>query len=96
MNQQCQSWALQKICRIRTGRAQGKGIYFDEHAMVNEDGELLTFPTWEWAEWVDGHVVYAEAGKLFRLPLQSSRKLSLPKLIHDFNPYTFTPLAAPY
>ena len=89
-------WTLQKICRIRTGRAQGKAVYFDEHAMVNEDGELLTFPDWEWAEWVDGHVLYAEGGKLFRRSVLSSRKLGLPSVIHDFNPYTFCPLAAPY
>jgi hypothetical protein len=31
------------------GWAQGKAVYFDD-AMVNEDGELLTFPSWEWAE----------------------------------------------
>ena len=89
-------WTLQKICRIRTGRAQGKAFYYDEHAMVNEDGELLTLPNWEWAEWVDGHVVYAEGGKLLRRSVQSSRKPGPPELIYDFNPYTFSAIAAPY
>jgi hypothetical protein len=89
-------WTLQKICRIRTDRAQGKSVYFDEHAMVSEEGELFTFPTWEWAEWVDERVVYAEAGVLYRRALQSARKLGEPQLIHDFNEYKFETRAAPY
>jgi hypothetical protein len=89
-------WTLQKICKIRTGREQGKAIYFDEHTMVNDEGELLTFPSWEWAEWVDGHVTFAQKGCLYRCAITSARNLGTPALIHDFNPYTFEAQKAPY
>lgn len=89
-------WTLQKNCRVRTGREQGKSVYFDDHAMVSEEGEFLEFPTWEWGEWVDGHVVYAESGCLYRRALTSPRKLGDPRFIHDFNGYTFESRVAPY
>lgn len=89
-------WTLQKICRVRTGREQDKAVYFDEHALVNGEGEPMNFPAWEWAEWVDNQILYAEQGCLYRREVTASNALGPAQLVHDFNPYTFSPIEAPY
>lgn len=94
--QLCKGWTLQKICRMRTGREQGKAVYFDEHTMVSDEGELLRFSAWEWAEWVAGHLVYAEAGGLYRRPILSAKRIGESCLIHDFNHYRFEARTSPY
>jgi hypothetical protein len=89
-------WTLQKICNSGVHRRQGKGVYWDEHALVSDEGEFIPFAEWEWADWVDGHLVYAESGCLYRRRLLTARLLHDPELIHDFNPYRFEERIAPY
>lgn len=89
-------WTLQKICNTGFTRSQGKGIYWDEHALVNDEGEFLPFSDWEWADWVDGTIVYAEHGCLYRRGIKNAGALREPHLIHDFNAYTFEAREAPY
>lgn len=89
-------WTLQKICKVRTGREQGRAVYYDEHGLINRRDNMLEFPTWEWADWVDGALVYAEAGFLYRRHLKSATRLGEAKLIHDFTPYAFEARPAPY
>jgi len=91
-------WTLQKICNVSTSdkRPRGTGVYWDEHALENDEGAFFPFPKWEWADWVDGNLVYAEHGCLYRISILRWDKLGAPGLIHDFNPYTFEARPAPY
>jgi hypothetical protein len=89
-------WLLLKICHEQVGSPKGKGCYWDEHELKNADGESFSRPDWEWAEWVDDSIVYAEKGCLYQVALKSLSKLSEPKLLHDFNEYKFENREAPY
>ena len=89
-------WIFQKICHEPVGSPPGKGCYWDEHIIYNETGKLLVYPDWEWAEWLDKSIYYAEKGCLYKLTMKSSNQLSEPKLLHDFNDYTFEYKKAPY
>ena len=91
-------WTLQKICHASASekRPRGTGVYWDEHTMVSDEGKVLAFPEWAWADWVDGHLVYAEAGSLYRRSIRNARELGPAHLIHDFNAYIFEARSAPY
>jgi len=89
-------WFLYKTCHEQVGSPKGKGCYWDEHELKAVDGESFSKPNWEWAEWVDNSIVYAEKGCLYRVYVKSSRKLSEPNLLHDFNEYKFENKEAPY
>ena len=78
------------------GSPEGKSCYWDEHEIQREGGDALPMPNWEWAEWVNDWVVYAESGCLYKLSVKSSGKLSEPELLHDFNGYHFEARQAPY
>ena len=89
-------WTFQKICHASLSRPPGKGVYWDEHALVSDEGDFLAFPDWEWSEWVDDRLVYAEQGCLYRRAVTSGTHLGAPSLIHDFNGYRFEARPAPY
>lgn len=89
-------WKLLKICHCEIGSPKGKGVYWDEHAVQKGDSEIINFQDWEWADWFDNSIYYASKGQLFKLGIKSNNKLSEPKLLHDFNDYTFEQLQAPY
>ena len=89
-------WILRKICHAQIGSPKGKGCYWDEHATIPKSGTETSFPDWEWADIVNGHLVYAEEGSLFRIRIENAHELSTPSLIHDFNGYNFEPVEAPY
>lgn len=91
-----QKWILRKIAHAQVGSPKGKGCYWDEHQIQNNTGEIIFKPTWEWAEWVDEAIIYAENGCLYKIELKSSIELSVPKLLHDFNEYKFAKIQAPY
>lgn len=90
------NWTLEKHCHAEIHQEQGKGVYWDEHLLYNDDGEGVTGDHWEWADWVDGEVVYAEKGCLYRRALLSTAATGPSGLIHDFSGYTFEPREAPY
>ncbi len=90
------NWLLRKICHEQVGSPKGKGCYWDEHEIQNKSGKTLPKPDWEWAEWVDDSIVYAESGCLYRISIKSSDELSEPQLLHDFNDYKFENRQAPY
>ncbi len=58
-------------------------------------GSILAFPEWEWADLVDGRLVWASEGRLCAARLGSG-KLVGEKLLHDFNGMKFGAIAAPY
>jgi hypothetical protein len=55
----------------------------------------MAYPEWEWADYVDGRLVFAVEGQLRSAQLGRG-KLSGEKLLHDFNEMKFEALAAPY
>ena len=89
-------WILRKICHAQVGSPKGKGCYWDKHELVNEGEKIIGKPHWEWAEWADNQIYYAEKGILYKLKIQTSNKLTEAKLLHNFNDYKFEYIQAPY
>lgn len=56
---------------------------------------MLAFPEWEWADFVDGRLVWAVEGQLKTARLGRGKLLG-EKLLRDFNDMTFEAIAAPY
>lgn len=89
-------WVLRKICHEDIPHPVGKGVYWDEHELVDKCGDTVSQPDWEWAEWMDNAVIFAEFGKLYKLTIKNTYELNTTELIHDFNDYKFKELLAPY
>ncbi|WP_395372883.1 hypothetical protein [Marinicella sp. W31] len=89
-------WTLRKICHADSFHPMGKGVYWDEHELINKQGDTISQPDWEWAEWMDNAVMFAEFGKLYKLIVKNTIELRKRQLIHDFNDYKFEELIAPY
>jgi hypothetical protein len=89
-------WKIKKICHEQIGSPPGKGCYWDEHELHNQNGDVLTKAKWEWADWVDNAIVFAEGGCLYKITIKSSSKLNESHLLHDFNDYKFENRQAPY
>jgi hypothetical protein len=88
-------WSIQKIAHAEIGAPQGKGCYWDEHAIESPSGEVVSFPSWEWAEVDGGRLVWAEYGKLFAATV-GKRGVGTPVELHDFNGMKFRAIEAPY
>lgn len=90
------SWVLRKLAFVEIGAPPGRGVYWDAHELRHTStGNLLAFPEWEWADFVDGRLVWGTNGQL-RAARLGSGKLQGEKLLHDFNAMTFEARAAPY
>jgi len=90
------SWVLRKLAFAEIGAPPGRGCYWDAHELRHESSNtLFAFPEWEWADFVDGRLVWACEGQL-RAARLGSGKLSGEKLLHDFNDMKFEAIAAPY
>jgi hypothetical protein len=82
---------LRKIAHEQIGAPPGKGCYWDEHE-IERKGSRVEYPDWEWAEWIDGSLYYAEHGCLWRRDLSSGKA----ELLHDFNAWKYEEIIAPY
>lgn len=89
-------WKIRKICHEQVDSPPGKGCYWDEHELHNENGSVIAKSGWEWAEWLDKALFFAQNGCLYKITIPSSSNLNEEQLIHDFNPYKFEPKQAPY
>jgi hypothetical protein len=92
------SWLLRKLAFAEStiGKPPGHGCYWDAHELRQEStNTILAFPEWEWADYVDGRLVFAVEGQLKAAQLNRG-KLSNEKLLHDFNDMRFEAIAAPY
>jgi hypothetical protein len=90
------SWLLRKLAFSEIGAPPGRGCYWDAHELRQDTtNTVLAFPEWEWADYVDGRLVWAAEGQL-RTARLGRGKLSGEKLLHDFNDMKFEALAAPY
>lgn len=89
-------WVLRKTAYAGFDRRQGRGAYYDEHALFNRrDERLIELPDWEWAELDRKRLVWVERGRLMTAPLDDTG-LGQPHEIYDFNPLTWESLEAPY
>jgi len=91
------NWILRKIAHEQIGSPVGKGCYWDEHEIENTKSDnIIRCPDWEWAEWDQGKLIWAELGKLYRAGIGDETSLEPPKMLHDFTPHEFEAIAAPY
>lgn len=91
-------WRLVKTAHETIDRPEGKGCYYDEHELLHADGEkFVDGKTWEWADWdpVQERLVWTAEGCLYGARLGNGGLME-ERLIHDFNPYRFEPVVAPY
>jgi hypothetical protein len=90
------SWLLRKLAFAEIEHPPGRGCYWDAHELRQESTKtVMAYPEWEWADYVDGRLVFAVEGQLRSAQLGRG-KLSGEKLLHDFNEMKFEALAAPY
>ena len=87
---------LRKAVRYGRNEQPGKGVYWDEHRLLNRRTEVdLPFPNWEWAD-VDGsRLAWACEGKLWAGKLDREG-LCEEKMLFDFEGMTFQEIKAPY
>jgi hypothetical protein len=90
------SWLLRKLAFAEIGAPPGRGCYWDAYELRHESTDtVLAFPKWEWADFVDGRMVWAIEGQL-RVARLGRGNLLDEKLLHDFNDMKFEELVAPY
>ena len=90
------NWALVKFVYATLQHGEGKGVYHENHALLNnETGEVLPYEDWEWAD-VDGkRLVWAEKG-FIRCATMTQQGLGVPRDLFDSNALTFQAIKAPY
>ncbi len=89
-------WRLRKLAFAETGAPPGRGCYWDAHELRHDStGTILAFPEWEWADCVDGRLIFACEGRLCAAKLQRGKFVG-EKVLHDFNGMKFEAIAAPY
>ena len=90
------SWTLRKLAFAEIGAPPGRGCYWDAHELRHESTDtVLSFPEWEWADFVDGRLVWAVEGQL-RVARLGRGNFLREKVLHDFNDMKFESIAAPY
>jgi hypothetical protein len=90
------SWTLRKLAFAETGAPPGRGCYWDAHELLHDSTHtILAFPEWEWADYMDGRLVWAVEGQLRAAHLGRGNLLR-EKVLYDFNDMKFQPIAAPY
>lgn len=89
-------WILRKLAHAEVGAPAGKGCYWDEHELFRPlSDQVITCPTWEWAELDRKRLVWASEGKLYAGHLRSKGIVDEHELF-DFNNLTFERIEAPY
>lgn len=94
-------WTLRKFCHAECGAPQGKGVYYDRHALVRTESDdretntTLDLPDWEWADLDGKRLVWTSGGRLHTARLKTPG-LANEKTLHDFNAMRFSPITAPY
>lgn len=90
------SWILRKLAFSEIDPPTGRGCYWDAHELQYQSAaNLLAFPEWEWADFVDGRLVWAADGQLKTARLGRG-KLVGEKVLYDFNGMKFEAIVAPY
>ena len=86
-----EGWILRKTCSTKP-----RGIYWDQHELINRvTGKLLSLPTWEWADFHRGRMLWATEGKLFAAEI-NRQGLTNQVELYNFNDMEFEEIKAPY
>ncbi len=89
-------WILRKIAHTGVNTPEGKGCYWDEHALVNsQTGAIVACPEWEWADRDGQRLVWSAVGKLYEGKIASAGLTQVRELF-DFSGMQFKRAAAPY
>jgi hypothetical protein len=92
-------WILRKYAHAGIDHPEGKGVYYDRHALVRTDSaetnSTLDCPEWEWADLDGKRLVWTTAGRLHSAYLKQSGLVN-EEVLHDFTDMTFSAIAAPY
>lgn len=88
---------LEKIWQrqaMRCGYKDGHGEFYEDHHLIfgSSPKKLADY---EWCEWRDPYLLWAEGGCLFRAELES-KSIVKKTLVYDFNPERFEERVAPY
>jgi len=87
---------LCKIFYAGINHPPGKGCYFERHEMIDAKNEKKwEFPDWEWADYDNGHLLWAEYGKIMRGDADENGLKDVKEIL-DTNPLTFEAIKAPY
>ncbi|WP_257386156.1 hypothetical protein [Tahibacter caeni] len=90
-------WILRKYTHATVHAGPGRGCYFDTHELVDRrSGAVLARDDWEWADVVDGRLVWACGGRLLAAAIARDGDPGAERLLHDFNPMRFEAVRAPY
>jgi len=90
-------WTLRKMAHEQIGSPKGKGCYWDEHELIQQESKLrIPCPDWEWAELDRKTIVWAAQGGLYRAYIKSKSLMGEARLLQDFNALQFTAIKAPY
>lgn len=95
-------WVLRKLARGQIHPSPGRGVYFDEHALVHPARDLVVMRRdWEWADVERGRLVWSAGGALWAgaITARSAKRdepLATTTMLHDFSGMTFEAVAAPY
>lgn len=89
-------WILRKYCHAGSGSPEGKGVYYDHHALVRTDTEeRIDCPDWEWADLDGKRIIWTAHGKLHAANVKRSG-LQDERVLHDFTDMSFEAICAPY
>ncbi len=89
-------WILRKFAHATLHRPEGRGVYYDTHALWNRrTEEVISQPEWEWAELDGNRLVWAEKGCLYASGI-NAKGLYDEHLLYDFTSMKFERIAAPY
>jgi hypothetical protein len=94
-------WVLRKYARAQSGPPPGKGVYFDDHALVHVASGRVVPRDWEWADVDRGRLVWADdgalwAGTITRASAAADDPIAATTQLHDFADMKFEAIAAPY
>jgi hypothetical protein len=87
---------LRKFCFAEVGAPPGNGCYYDKHALLDSEGQLVQDkPHWQWADLDKTRLVWAEAGQLFSAYV-GRKGIRDPRELYDFSKLRFEARQAPY
>jgi len=74
----------------------GRGICSSEYRLIDYGtGEVQFQPSWSWANYDNGRLLWAESGKIFSAEIETAG-LGPARILYDFNGMTFQEIEAPY
>lgn len=89
-------WTLRKRARASIDHPAGSGCYWDEHELLDPNGERpFDTASWEWADRDVSRLVWASEGKLFAARF-GRKKMHESKELLDANALSFERIEAPY